>query len=176
MNRSALQQALDRIVARHEALRTCFVVAQEGVRQHIAASDSGLALKWHDLSALAPAEQAAQLKAISVAEASQAFDLAQGPLIRGQLLRLSEAEHILLLTQHHIISDGWSMGVFVQELSTLYQAFSEAKVDPLPALPIQYADYALWQRNWLQGEVLQQQLSYWREHLSGAPALLELPT
>ncbi|MDF0607294.1 condensation domain-containing protein, partial [Neisseriaceae bacterium TC5R-5] len=101
LNRSALQQALDRIVARHEALRTRFVVAQEGVRQHIAASNSGLALKWHDLSALAPAEQAARLKAISVAEASQAFDLAQGPLIRGQLLRLDETEHVLLLTQHH---------------------------------------------------------------------------
>ena len=98
-----------------------------------------------------------------------------GPLIRGQLLRLGSEEHLLLITQHHIISDGWSIGVLVREVAALYGAFSQGQPNPLPALPIQYADYAVWQRQWLQAEVLHEQVAFWRAHLAGAPGLLELP-
>src|SRR5690606_26697261 len=108
-------------------------------------------------------------------EAMGAFDLAVGPLIRGRLLKLADEEHLLLLTQHHVISDGWSTGVLVRELSTLYTAFSQGQPDPLPPLAIQYGDYAAWQRQWLQGERLLQQLAFWRQLLDGAPDLLELP-
>jgi non-ribosomal peptide synthetase component F len=100
----------------------------------------------------------------------------RGPLIRGRLIRLAGDDHALLVTMHHIVSDGWSMGVLVNEFSALYAAFSQGQPDPLPALAIQYADYAVWQRRWITGEALQRQLDFWRHHLSGAPALLELPT
>ena len=103
------------------------------------------------------------------------FDLAKGPLFKAALIRLSEEEHILLLTMHHIVSDGWSMGVFTAELAALYKAFCNGEASPLPELPIQYADFAHWQREWLQGEVLENQLSYWRKQLEGAP-VLGLPT
>ena len=109
-------------------------------------------------------------------EAKRPFDLAQGPLFRASLLRLAEDDHVLLLTMHHIVSDGWSMGIFTRELTALYEAFSEGKPSPLPELPIQYADFAVWQREWLQGEVLEKQLSYWRERLGGDLPVLELPT
>ncbi|MBW8849057.1 MAG: AMP-binding protein, partial [Burkholderiales bacterium] len=104
------------------------------------------------------------------------FDLAQAPLIRAVLLKLAAQDHILLLSMHHIVSDGWSMGVLVNEFSTLYAAFSTGLPDPLPALPIQYADFAAWQHRWISGALLQRQLEFWRAHLLGAPALLELPT
>ena len=109
-------------------------------------------------------------------EAQRPFDLARDLLLRARLFRLGEADHILFLTMHHIASDGWSMGLLVRELSILYEAFVEGKPSPLPELPIQYADFAVWQREWLQGEVLEKQLGYWRKQLEGAPALLELPT
>ncbi|MGG5297435.1 condensation domain-containing protein, partial [Pseudomonas syringae pv. coryli] len=109
-------------------------------------------------------------------EALAPFDLSSGPLIRGRLVQLSETEHILLVTQHHIVSDGWSTGVLLHEIGTLYRAFSQGLADPLPALSFQYVDYAAWQRQWLQGETLHTQVEFWRQHLSGAPALLELPT
>ena len=98
-----------------------------------------------------------------------------GPLIRGRLIRLAEDEHALLITMHHIVSDGWSMGVLINELSALYGAFLRGEADPLPELEIQYADYAVWQRQWIEGEILQQQAAYWKTALAGAPALLELP-
>ncbi|MCI0439923.1 MAG: condensation domain-containing protein, partial [Chloroflexi bacterium] len=104
------------------------------------------------------------------------FDMAGGPLLRVTLVRLSEDEHVVLFTMHHIISDGWSMSVFVKEVAALYRASMEGQPSPLPELSVQYADYAVWQREWLQGEVLEGQVQYWREHLSGAPAVLELPT
>src|SRR5262249_33392846 len=100
----------------------------------------------------------------------------QGPLIRGRLVRLGPEEHVFLLTQHHIVSDGWSMGVFTRELGALYQAFVAGQTNPLPPLGIQYPDYAAWQRLWLSGERLKAQVDYWRQNLAGAPALLELPT
>ncbi|WP_231108134.1 non-ribosomal peptide synthetase, partial [Xanthomonas graminis] len=174
LNLPALQQALDRIVARHDALRTHFVAADDGAIQRIAAPEIGFALACVDLRQAADPHADAQRHA--ELETSTPFDLEHGPLIRGRLLRLAEHEHRLLVTMHHIVTDGWSMGLLVRELSILYAAFALGQPDPLPPLPIQYADYALWQRRWLEGPLLQRQLSFWREHLHGAPALLELPT
>src|SRR5207302_492338 len=108
-------------------------------------------------------------------EVAGPFDLANGPLIRGQLLQVAEDEHILLITMHHIVSDEWSMGIFLNELNSLYAAFREGHADPLPELELQYGDYAVWQRQLIEGEMLQQQAEYWKESLTGAPALLELP-
>ena len=176
LDRAALKAALDRIVARHEDLRTTFASVDGQPVQVIGPADTGFALAEHDLIELHGHEQRAAIDRIAADEAATPFDLEQGPLIRGQLLRLSEQEHILLVTQHHIVSDGWSTGVLVREFSALYAAFSQGQDDPLPPLAIQYADYAAWQRQWLSGEVLQQQIDYWKQHLTGAPALLELPT
>src|SRR6185295_14602236 len=108
-------------------------------------------------------------------EARRPFELAVGPMLRAAVIELGESDHLLLLSFHHIAGDGWSIGVLVRELSTLYQAFLEERPSPLPELPIQYADFAVWQRRWLSGEVLEEQLSYWREHLAGVPAALALP-
>ncbi|MCP2012795.1 non-ribosomal peptide synthetase, partial [Duganella violaceipulchra] len=172
----ALRATLDRLVARHESLRTTFVQHDGAPVQAIAAADQGCALRLHDLRALPGHEQQAAVARIGVDEAAQPFDLAAGPLVRGRLLQLADGEHVLLLTQHHIISDGWSIGVMVREVSALYAAFSQGLPDPLPALAIQYADYAVWQRQWLSGAALQGQTDWWRNHLDGAPALLTLPT
>ncbi|MDB6375260.1 non-ribosomal peptide synthetase, partial [Photorhabdus bodei] len=173
---AALQTTLDRIVARHEVLRTRFALINGEAKQLIAEADCGFTLNQQDLSSLTSIERQVAIKEFIIAEASNPFDLAQGPLIRGQLLYLNENEYILLLTQHHIISDGWSIGVLVHEFSTLYSAFSQGSSDPLPELAIQYSDYAVWQRAWLQGERFERQLAYWRQTLLGAPALLTLPT
>ncbi|MCF7223318.1 amino acid adenylation domain-containing protein [Marilutibacter chinensis] len=176
LDRDALKRALDRIVARHENLRTSFTSTDAGPVQSIAAETIGFALVEEDLASLdAPAREQA-LRARAAEEARAPFDLAAGPLFRGRLIRLAADEHALLLTQHHIVSDGWSLGVLVKEVTTLYAAFVEGRADPLPPLPIQYADYAVWQRGWLQGEALEAQVAFWREHLRGAPPLLELPT
>ncbi|WP_340615913.1 amino acid adenylation domain-containing protein [Xenorhabdus entomophaga] len=176
LNLNALQAALDKVVARHEILRTTIKTVEGQALQLIGEPDSGFALAMEDLSHIPTAEQQSMIGEITERETNQPFDFAQGPLIRGRLLRLAENEHILLLTQHHIISDGWSLNVLMYELSTLYHAFSEGQNDPLPALTLQYADYALWQRQWLQGEVIEKQVNFWRDALQGAPALLELPT
>ncbi|MGJ7902565.1 amino acid adenylation domain-containing protein, partial [Lysobacter sp. 1R34A] len=176
LDRDALKAALDRVVARHESLRTCFAEADGEPVQLIAAADAGFSLVEHDLRELdAPAREQA-LARLGLEEARAPFDLARGPLIRGRLLRLRDDEHVLLVTQHHIVSDGWSIGVLVREVAALYAAFHDRRADPLPPLPIQYADYARWQREWLQGETLRQQVEFWRGHLRGAPALLELPS
>jgi amino acid adenylation domain-containing protein len=174
LDHAALRAAMDRIVARHEALRTCFDSVDGTPVQLIAAPEVGLALSQVDVSGQAHPE--AELERLSTEEACAPFDLARGPLIRGCLIRLADDDHVLLVTMHHIVSDGWSMGVLVNEFSALYAAFSQGRPDSLPALPIQYADYAVWQRRWITGEVLQRQLDFWRDHLWGAPALLELPT
>ncbi|MCE0464976.1 non-ribosomal peptide synthetase, partial [Pseudomonas uvaldensis] len=176
LDRVALKAALDRLVARHESLRTTFERRGEQPVQIIAPADCGFVLAEQDLRSL-PYEQASlSASRIGNSEALAPFDLSRGPLIRGRLLRLSDDEHILLITQHHIISDGWSVGVLVRELAALYRAFSQQQPDPLPALPIQYADYAAWQHQALKGERLDRQADFWREHLKGAPALLSLPT
>ncbi|HEV2146473.1 MAG TPA: amino acid adenylation domain-containing protein, partial [Longimicrobiaceae bacterium] len=174
LDRAALRQALDRIVARHEALRTTFSLAGGEPVQRIApVEESRFSLVEHDLRGEADAEE--ELRCLLVEEWSAPFDLERGPLIRGRLVRLGEDEHVLQVTMHHVVSDGWSMGVFTRELSALYAAFGRGEADPLPELPVQYADYAVWQRRWVEGEVLRQQAEYWRWTLSGAPELLELP-
>jgi amino acid adenylation domain-containing protein len=173
---SVLQATLDRIVARQASLRTTFAQVDGATVQVIAPAGSGFALSHHDLSHLGGHEQESAAALIGADEGSTPFSLSQGPLIRARLVRLSANEHILFITQHHIISDGWSIGILMREVGLLYQAFSEGKPDPLPPLAIQYADYAAWQQDWLQGEVLRAQTAFWSEHLAGAPALLELPT
>ncbi|MGI9304912.1 MAG: condensation domain-containing protein, partial [Gammaproteobacteria bacterium] len=173
LDRTALRATLDRLVARHEVLRTTFVKTGGEPAQVIAPPESGSALSEHDLRGLSDAGQRAAVAERSQAEATLPFDLATGPLIRGQLLRLADDQHVLLVTQHHIICDGWSIGVLVKEVSVLYSAFSRGQPDPLAPLTIQYADYAAWQRRWLQGGIIQRQVEFWREHLSGAPTLLE---
>ncbi|RYE39481.1 MAG: hypothetical protein EOP24_44125, partial [Hyphomicrobiales bacterium] len=173
LNLHALERALDRIVARHEALRTHFEVV-DGELVQVIRPQMKFSLQVHDLSASNNPEEQARLQAQQ--EAAQPFDLGNGPLVRGQLLKLGAHEHILLATMHHIVSDGWSMGVLIREFSALYDAFSQGREDPLPALEIQYADYAAWQQRRMTGEVQQRQRDYWKQALSGAPELIELPT
>ncbi|HEX8317852.1 amino acid adenylation domain-containing protein, partial [Longimicrobium sp.] len=175
LNRDALVRALDRMVARHEALRTTFAeVGADQVQRIAPVEESPFQLAEHDLRG--HAEAGAELRRLLDEDAATPFDLARGPLIRGHLVRLADDDHVLHITMHHIVSDGWSMGVFTRELSALYDAFRNGEPDPLPALPIQYADYAVWQRRWVDGEVLKGQAEYWKKALAGAPALLELPT
>src|SRR5579871_2685752 len=170
-----LRRVLETIVARHEVLRTLFPRLEGDPIQRIAAQ-AELRLSVFDLSKLPPAIRGPEADRRITEEARVPFSLADGPLIRCLLVRMDAEEHRLVVVMHHIITDGWSQGVFLQELTALYNAFSMDAPSPLPALPIQYADYAVWQREWLRGEALERQLSYWKEHLSGAPALLELPT
>ncbi|WP_248801247.1 condensation domain-containing protein, partial [Pseudomonas sp. MWU13-2105] len=136
----------------------------------------GFALGEQDLRLLPDETREQAVEQLTQAEALAPFDLSQGPLIRGQLLQLAEDEHILLVTQHHIVSDGWSVAVLIDEFNRLYAAFSQGLDDPLPPLALQYADYAAWQQQHLQGERLQAQTRFWSKHLGGAPGLLELPT
>ncbi|HZH15045.1 MAG TPA: amino acid adenylation domain-containing protein, partial [Archangium sp.] len=176
LDRTALERSFSEIVRRHEALRTTFQAdPQEGVVQVISPPAS-LSLPATDLSGLPESERETEVLRLAQEEARRPFDLAQGPLLRVALLRLGEHQHVLLVTMHHIVSDGWSVSLLSRELSALYEAFSKGQPSPLAELPIQYADYAGWQRQWLQGDALERQLSYWRKQLSGAPQALELPT
>nr|WP_282445111.1 non-ribosomal peptide synthetase [Pseudomonas sp. W2Jun17] len=170
----ALQRALARIVARHETLRSRFAQHGDQAQVLIVPAEEVLPLQVQDLRRHAQPQQA--LDALIHGEASAPFDLERGPLLRGRLVVMADDHHVLLLTLHHIVSDGWSMGVLTRELMALYQAFSHGQSDPLPLLPIQYADFAVWQRLWLSGEVLHRQSTYWQQTLAGAPALLTLPT
>ncbi|MBV6325524.1 amino acid adenylation domain-containing protein, partial [Duganella sp. HSC-15S17] len=171
----ALRAALARIVARHESLRTSFPDCGDGPQQRIADAASGFPLSECDLRGATPAALDAE-QGDADADAGRPFDLANGPLIRGRLVRLDEDQYLLRMVQHHIISDGWSMGVLMRELQVLYGAFSRGQADPLPPLAIQYADYALWQRQWLSGALLREQGAFWHAQLAGAPALLAYPT
>jgi amino acid adenylation domain-containing protein len=171
----ALERSFNEVVQRHEVLRTTYPIESGRVLQSIAPA-LHLDLAMADLRALSPEIQAAETRRLTSREAALPFDLARGPLIRTTLLRLAPEEHVLLLTQHHIVSDGWSMGVFVRELAALYRAFCLGEPSPLAPLALQYADFARWQRGWLRGEALARQLAHWRRRLDGAPALLELPT
>ncbi|WP_035373166.1 non-ribosomal peptide synthetase [Pseudoduganella violaceinigra] len=175
LDHAALLRTLNTVVQRHEALRTTFVMADGKPVQAIAAQ-LDLSLAVTDLSGLPPSEREARAKWLLQDEAQAPFDLATGPLIRAGLLRLGAQEHILLVTIHHIVSDGWSMGVLVREVGVLYAAYVQGGSSPLPPLPIQYADFAEWQRHWLSGAVLGRQLDYWRERLAGSVELLNLPT
>ncbi|MFP2934441.1 condensation domain-containing protein, partial [Pyxidicoccus sp. 3LG] len=168
----ALGRAMTELVRRHEVLRTTF---QEGPVQLIH-PPMQVPLPVVDLSALPEGLREDEARRAAQEEARRPFDLMRGPLLRVSLLRLSESRHLLLMTMHHIVSDGWSMGVLVRESAELYAAFRAGKASPLPELPLQYADYAVWQRGWLRDEALEAQLSWWREHLAGAPPVLELPT
>ena len=160
LDRAALRRALDRIVARHEALRTIFPRGDGEPVQRIApAGERRFPLAEHDLAALP--RRGASCARLAAEEARAPFDLARGPLIRGRLVRLARDDHVLLITMHHIVSDGWSMGVFTRELGALYDAFAGA-ARSAPALAVQYADYAAWQRRWLEGEVLRRQAEYWQ--------------
>jgi amino acid adenylation domain-containing protein len=174
LDEAALEDALNALVQRHEVLRTTFD-SVDGEPLQIIAADSGFRLQHVDLSGL---EQDARDSALAVyknEEAQAPFSLAKGPLIRGRLIRLEPELHVLLITMHHIVSDVWSMGVFLRELAALYGARREGEPSPLRPLAIQYADYAQWQREWLKGPVLEKQLAYWRDRLDGAPPVLELP-
>lgn len=170
-----LEQVLHTLVQRHETLRTTFQVFEEQLVQVVSPILS-IPLQVLDFRNLAQAEQEAEVQRLITAEVQRPFDLTCGPLLRTTLLQLATEEHILLLTIHHIIFDEWSIRVLYKELAALYTAFMHDQPSPLLELPIQYADFAVWQRQWLQGEVLATQLSYWRQQLSGAPTLLELPT
>jgi len=170
-----LKRCLNEIVRRHEVLRTTFAVV-DGRPVQVIAPELTIPLPVVDLRSLPKAEREEEALRLATREAQRPFDLARGPLLRATLLRLDDEEHIALLTVHHIVSDGWSTSVFMGEMAALYEAFSTGKPSPLPELPIQYADFACWQREWLQGEVLEAQLSYWKQQLAGLPPLLELPT
>ena len=174
LDRHALVRALHRIVARHESLRTRFALVEGEPVQQFDAPDIGFALQEHDLETARNITET--LERLVAQEASSPFNLEAGPLVRGCLIRLGEGEHVLLVTMHHIVSDGWSIGVLVKELSRLYAIYLHGGEDDLPIPAIQYADYAAWQRRWLDGEALEAQGSYWKRTLSGAPVSMDLPT
>lgn len=179
LNLAALEQTFNEIVRRHEALRTTFAMVADQPVQVIAPSLS-VSIPVIDLRQLPKAERENQARRLSAEEAQRPFNLSSGPLLRVKLLWLDEEDYLLVLTLHHIVSDGWSIGVLVRELGALYTAFSCRDVagsvsTPLPKLPIQYADFACWQRQWLQGSVLETQLGYWRQQLDGI-RVLNLPS
>ncbi|WP_301542273.1 non-ribosomal peptide synthetase [Pyxidicoccus fallax] len=174
LDEAALRRGFDELVLRHEALRTTFI-QQEGEPFQVIAPTGTLPLEVVDLSALEPQFARAELGRHLREELLRPFNLSTGPLIRARLLKLSPTEHVLALNMHHIVSDGWSMNVLVREVAALYEAFSQGRPSPLPPMTLQYADYAVWQRAWLQGAVLDEQLAFWREQLSGV-STLELPT
>jgi amino acid adenylation domain-containing protein len=171
----ALSQAINEIIRRHEALRTRFVMI-DGVPAQVIAAQMQAEIKLTDLCHLPHAEGEARAQVLAQEEAQTPFDLASGPLVRAGLIRMHDTEHILLFTLHHIVSDGWSMGVLVQEVAALYAAYVENRASPLPELSIQYADFAHWQRQWLSGDVLDSQTRYWQQQLKDSPVLLALPT
>ena len=169
-----LEQCLNEIISRHEIFRTTFP-AMNGQPLQVISPIQPLTLSVSDIGRLPAGERDDEVRRHATDEAALPFDLDRGPLVRARLLRVGEQEHLLLLTMHHIIFDGWSEGVLFQELSVLYESFSIGQSSPLSTLPIQYADFAVWQRQWLQGEISDTQLAYWKKQLSGA-SVLELPT
>jgi amino acid adenylation domain-containing protein len=172
---SALHRSLQIVVQRHEILRTNFHT-RDGKPVPEIHPELNLPLQVDDLSHLPPAEREARAQQIAQQEAQTAFDLSCGPLLRARLVRLEKDDHIVLLTMHHIIGDDWSTRVMISEISAIYSAITQGQDPSLPDLPIQYVDYAAWQRGWLQGKVLEEQLAYWKRQLAGCPPLLELPT
>ncbi|HYO59283.1 amino acid adenylation domain-containing protein, partial [Archangium sp.] len=172
---AVLEKSFNAIVERHEALRTVFV-EREGQPLQLISPSLTLKVSMTDLRAIPEAGREEEISRLAKEEASQPFDLSSGPLLRVRLLKLEEQSHMLVLTVHHLIFDGWSNAVLYRELAAFYDAFLEGRTPELPPLPIQYADYANWQRQWLQGEVLENQLAYWKEKLRGPPPMVELPT
>ncbi|HYG62933.1 MAG TPA: amino acid adenylation domain-containing protein, partial [Thermoanaerobaculia bacterium] len=174
---AALARALGAVVSRHEALRTTFHLAADGPVQRIAEPPSAAGILARiDLAGLPVARRRDEALRLATAEAARPFDLAAGPLLRAALLHLGDGGALLLLTLHHIVADGWSMDLLADEVTAHYQAALSGGAAPMPELPIQYADFAVWQRQWLSGEELERQLAHWRERLAGAPTVLELPT
>ncbi|HEX3551675.1 MAG TPA: condensation domain-containing protein, partial [Thermoanaerobaculia bacterium] len=174
LDATALGRVLSEIVRRHAVLRTRFVQSGGSPAQVVDAAESVM-LPVVDLQDLPPELGLAEAVRLAAAEEGRAFDLVRGPLLRALLMRLGAEEHVMVLNQHHIASDGWSLGVLVREVAALYPAFLAGRRSPLPELAIQYADFALWQRLWLQGEVLEREIAYWRQRLAGVVPL-ELPT
>ncbi|NOK35298.1 non-ribosomal peptide synthase/polyketide synthase, partial [Corallococcus exercitus] len=175
LDTDAFERGLAEIIRRHDVLRT--TLHASGGEAFQVVSDRW---DWHlprvDLSALPGEQREAEVRRMALAEATKPFDLTRGPLLRLSLLKLAEGEHQLIVVMHHIIADGWSITVLIQELSALYAAFVQGRPSPLPELAVQYADYAVWQREWLREEELERQLSYWRQQLADAPPVLELAT
>ncbi|HKH46386.1 MAG TPA: condensation domain-containing protein, partial [Thermoanaerobaculia bacterium] len=171
---AVLSRVLGEVVRRHEALRTVFP-GVEGRARQVILPPAGCAVPLVDLTGLAPALRQPMAEALVKEDVRRPFDLARGPLLRAGLWRLGEGEHVLLLNLHHIVSDGWSLGVLMREMSALYAAFAAGQPSPLAELPVQYADFAAWQRSWLAGGVLEGELQYWRDRLAGAPPVLDLP-
>jgi amino acid adenylation domain-containing protein len=170
----ALERALNAVVERHESLRTVFRLSGNEPVQ-IIQPHHDLPLPLIDVSGLAEDERNQKIEKLAIEHAEIAFSLADGPLLSARLIRLSSVDHLLFISLHHIVTDAWSTSLLLGELVTLYEAFKANQPSPLKELPIQYADFAMWQREFLQGETLEQQLSYWKQQLAGAPAMLELP-
>ncbi|MEW6738102.1 MAG: condensation domain-containing protein, partial [Acidobacteriota bacterium] len=175
LNLTALEQSLSEILRRHEALRTV-IINRDGQPVQSICPPPKIVLHYYDYRHLPREEREVEASRMLTEQASQPFDLGQGPLLRASILQLDQEEHLLMFLIHHIVTDGWSMGIFVRELVTLYDAFCAGQPSPLSELPIQYADFAVWQREWLQGEVLEKQLGYWRELFVDGVPVLELPT
>jgi hypothetical protein len=172
---SALRRGLRTVIDRHESLRTAFTCVEGHLRQIVAATVD-LPMSIVDISARPAADREALAGRLAVAEARRPFCLTRAPLLRLRLVRMAPSEHVLLLVTHHIVSDGWSLGVLVRELGKVYVAEAENRPAALPELPVQYPDYALWQRDRLRGDRLAEEIDWWRQELAGAPDLLELPT
>jgi len=172
----ALEKSLNKIVERHETLRTVFNTRQDGKAEQIIKPGVKIPLPVVHLDDLPSEHRVAQAKKIADAEAALPFDLSRGPLLRAKLLRLDNEEFVLIIVMHHIVSDGWSINIFIRELADLYEAIGHQKEINLPRLPVQYADFAAWQRKWLTGPRLESQLDYWKKTLGDGPAVLELPT
>ncbi|SLM50068.1 putative Multi-domain non-ribosomal peptide synthetase [Nitrospira japonica] len=175
LNREAVAESLNEIIRRHEVLRTTFDEAEGGLVQVIA-EDRPASMPVVDFSMGSPAGRETAVASAARAEAQRPFDLRTGPLMRVRLLKLEPQDHVLVMTLHHIVCDGWSSQILAREFATLYEAFDAGRPSPLPQLPIQYADYAVWQRGWLQGAVLDERLAYWKEQLKGKLPVLDLPT
>jgi amino acid adenylation domain-containing protein len=175
LNFEALQRSIGEILRRHEVLRAAFP-AEDGTPIQVVVPASDYRLPVSDLATLTEGDRQREEVRLAAEEANALFDLSRGGLVRTRLLKLNDTRHLLLLTMHHIVSDGWSISIFNHELGVLYNAFIEGKPSPLGELPIQYADFARWQRKWLQGSVLQSQLAYWKHLLEGRLPVLDLPT
>ena len=175
LDADALEESIKGLLARHQVLRMSFV-GEQGVPVETISSGKSFKLQAIDLRDLALGEREAKAQQLMAEEACRSFDLSQGPLVRAILFRTSELEYDFLLVLHHIVTDGWSFGVLSRDLAAFYKAISVGRTPALPALPIQYQDYACWQRQWIKGNVLQTQLAYWKQRLTGTLPLLQLPT
>src|SRR5262249_47595902 len=171
----ALEGALNEVVRRHEILRTTFDNVNGRAEQRIMAA-LRISVPLINLTQLPEAERAVESRRLTDEESKRSFDLACGPLLRASLLQLSAREYVLLLTMRHIVSDSWSLGIFMREMGQLYVAYANMRPSPLGELPMQYADYAIWQQDWLRGDLLEEQVAHWRRQLAGAPVVLELPS